>query len=303
MILIYPEGRIGLDPGMWPERGKTGAARLALACGAPVVPVAQWGSHEVLPYQAPRGMLRGIARSLWRRPVIRVHFGAPVDLGETTAAAPRRGPPGHRPDHRRAHRHPRPAAPRRAGPAPARRPRPSERPQPRPPPPLDAVNALATCRQDENPSGPGHRRAGDRRQPATRRPPTAGILRRVLTRFGYLDAPAPLAFAHRGGAAEGDENTTEAFARAIGLGYRYVETDVHATADGVAVIFHDPTLRRVTGEAGRIAEMRWADLASVRVGGAAVVPRLDEVLGAWPQVRLQHRREGRRRRRARRSRR
>ncbi|GAB3935315.1 glycerophosphodiester phosphodiesterase [Micromonospora vulcania] len=108
----------------------------------------------------------------------------------------------------------------------------------------------------------------------------------MLTRFGYLDAPAPLAFAHRGGAADGDENTTEAFARAIGLGYRYVETDVHATADGVAVIFHDPTLARVTGEPGRIADLRWADLASVRVGGAAVVPRLDEVLGAWPQVRF-----------------
>ncbi|GAB4107189.1 lysophospholipid acyltransferase family protein [Micromonospora taraxaci] len=88
VILIYPEGRIGLDPGMWPERGKTGAARLALVCGAPVVPVAQWGAHEVLPYQAPRGMLRGVARSLWRRPLIRVHFGAPVDLGESTAASP-----------------------------------------------------------------------------------------------------------------------------------------------------------------------------------------------------------------------
>nr|QLK01092.1 glycerophosphodiester phosphodiesterase [Micromonospora carbonacea] len=105
-------------------------------------------------------------------------------------------------------------------------------------------------------------------------------------RSGYLDAPAPLAFAHRGGAAHGDENTAEAFARAIGLGYRYVETDVHGTADGVAVVFHDPTLRRVTGEAGRIADLRWADLASVRVGGAAVVPRLDDVLASWPQVRF-----------------
>ncbi|MGC5022286.1 glycerophosphodiester phosphodiesterase [Micromonospora sp. DT47] len=108
----------------------------------------------------------------------------------------------------------------------------------------------------------------------------------MLTRYGYLEGPAPLAFAHRGGAADGDENTAEAFARAVGLGYRYVETDVHGTADGVAVVFHDTTLRRVTGESGRIADLRWADLASVRVGGAAVVPRLDEVLDAWPQVRF-----------------
>ncbi|MFI5834130.1 glycerophosphodiester phosphodiesterase [Micromonospora sp. NPDC051300] len=105
-------------------------------------------------------------------------------------------------------------------------------------------------------------------------------------RHGYLDAPAPLAFAHRGGAADGDENTAAAFARAVALGYRYVETDVHATADGVPVVFHDPTLRRVTGEPGRIADLRWADLASVRVGGAAVVPRLDDVLAAWPEIRF-----------------
>ncbi|GIJ20874.1 lysophospholipid acyltransferase family protein [Micromonospora lutea] len=87
-ILVYPEGRIGLDPGIWPERGKTGAARLALASGAPVIPVAQWGSHEVLPYRAPKGMLRGIARALVRRPTVRVHFGDPVELDDLTHAAP-----------------------------------------------------------------------------------------------------------------------------------------------------------------------------------------------------------------------
>lgn len=88
VVLVYPEGRIGLDPGMWPERGKTGTARLALASGAVVVPVAQWGAHEVLPYQAPKGMLPAVLRALRRRPVVRVHFGDPVDLGEVDAGAP-----------------------------------------------------------------------------------------------------------------------------------------------------------------------------------------------------------------------
>jgi len=102
----------------------------------------------------------------------------------------------------------------------------------------------------------------------------------------YLDAPLPLAFAHRGGAAEGDENTVEAFDRAVALGYRYVETDVHATADGVPVIFHDPDLRRLTGSPGTVRGLRWADVATLRVGGAGAVPRLDDVLAAWPQIRF-----------------
>jgi 1-acyl-sn-glycerol-3-phosphate acyltransferase len=84
VVLVYPEGGIGLDPGMWPERGKTGTARLALATGAVVVPVAQWGAHEVVPYAAPRGLLRALPRTLRRRPVIRVRFGDPVDLSGLT---------------------------------------------------------------------------------------------------------------------------------------------------------------------------------------------------------------------------
>ncbi|HEU4422347.1 MAG TPA: lysophospholipid acyltransferase family protein [Pilimelia sp.] len=89
VVLLYPEGRIGLDPEMWPERGKTGAARMALASGATVIPVAQWGSHEVLPYStAVRPLLRGVARALRHRPVVRVHFGAPVDLSGLRENAP-----------------------------------------------------------------------------------------------------------------------------------------------------------------------------------------------------------------------
>jgi glycerophosphoryl diester phosphodiesterase len=101
----------------------------------------------------------------------------------------------------------------------------------------------------------------------------------------YLDEP-PLAFAHRGGAATGDENTAAAFGRAVELGYRYLETDVHATADGVSVVFHDRTLARMTGRPDRVADVRWADLATVRVAGVAAVPRLDEMLDAWPAARF-----------------
>jgi 1-acyl-sn-glycerol-3-phosphate acyltransferase len=81
VILIYPEGRIGLDPAAWPERARSGLARLALATGAPVVPVATWGSHEVVAYHGRSAMLRTLLSSIWRRPTVRVHFGAPVDLG------------------------------------------------------------------------------------------------------------------------------------------------------------------------------------------------------------------------------
>jgi 1-acyl-sn-glycerol-3-phosphate acyltransferase len=80
VVFIYPEGRIGLDPAMWPERAKTGIARLALASGAPVAPVAIWGSHEVIAYHGRRHMWQMLISSLWRRPIVRVHFGAPVDL-------------------------------------------------------------------------------------------------------------------------------------------------------------------------------------------------------------------------------
>lgn len=105
-------------------------------------------------------------------------------------------------------------------------------------------------------------------------------------RYPFLDAPTPLAFAHRGGAAGAVENTLEAFGRAVALGYRFVETDVRATRDGVAVVFHDATLRRLTGAAVAVEALSWRDLATVRVGGAAVVPRLEELLGAWPRVRV-----------------
>lgn len=90
VVLVYPEGRIGLNADMWPERGRTGVGRLALATGATVVPVAQWGAHETVPYSSPQGLLRAIPGTVWRRPVVRVRFGRPVDLSDL-----RDGQPGH----------------------------------------------------------------------------------------------------------------------------------------------------------------------------------------------------------------
>jgi 1-acyl-sn-glycerol-3-phosphate acyltransferase len=80
VLLAYPEGRITLDPGGWPERGRTGLARLARDAGAPVIPVAQWGAHLLAPWGAPRGLPRRLLWALTHRPVVRVHFGEPLDL-------------------------------------------------------------------------------------------------------------------------------------------------------------------------------------------------------------------------------
>ncbi|MFE9291856.1 glycerophosphodiester phosphodiesterase [Streptomyces olivaceus] len=104
-------------------------------------------------------------------------------------------------------------------------------------------------------------------------------------RHPYLDHPGPLAFAHRGGAADGMENTLRQFRRAVGTGYRYIETDVHATRDGKLVAFHDATLDRVTDGGGRIADLRWEEVRHARVAGEEPVPLFEELLEALPGVR------------------
>src|SRR5258708_26891215 len=90
----------------------------------------------------------------------------------------------------------------------------------------------------------------------------------------FLDLPRPLAFAHRGGAAHHPENSWRAFEHAVSLGYSYLETDVHATADGVLVAFHDRTLDRVTDRAGRISRLQHREVSAARIGGAHPIPLL-----------------------------
>jgi glycerophosphoryl diester phosphodiesterase len=107
-----------------------------------------------------------------------------------------------------------------------------------------------------------------------------------LPRYEFLDHAGPIAFAHRGGALEAAENTWTAFRRARDLGYRYIETDVHATSDGVVVTVHDPDLARTTERSGLIRETPWSELSAIRLHGSdEPVPRLDDALAAWPEVR------------------
>lgn len=73
-VAVYPEGTLTRDPGLWPMVGRTGAARIALTTGVPVIPIAQWGAQELL---APYGKRLHV----FRRPVVHVWAGPPVDLG------------------------------------------------------------------------------------------------------------------------------------------------------------------------------------------------------------------------------
>lgn len=106
------------------------------------------------------------------------------------------------------------------------------------------------------------------------------------SRFAYLDAPTPLAIAHRGGAIEHVENTRPAFEAAVALGYRHLETDVRVTADGVLVAFHDPTLDRVTDQSGRVDALPWREVSTALIGGRDPVVLLEDLLTAWPDVRF-----------------
>jgi len=107
--------------------------------------------------------------------------------------------------------------------------------------------------------------------------------RRVVA-HPFLEHDGPLAIAHRGGAVDGRENSMAAFARAVELGYRYLETDVQVTADEVLVVFHDDRLDRVTDRPGEIGSLTWREVGAARIGGTDPIPLFAEVLASWPDV-------------------
>ena len=107
--------------------------------------------------------------------------------------------------------------------------------------------------------------------------------------YAYFDAPF-IAYAHRGGATYPPnlhrENTAYAFGQAVSLGYRYLETDVHATADGVLLAFHDSRLDRVTDHSGAIAELPYERVKEALIGGLEPIPTLAELFTRFPEARF-----------------
>jgi glycerophosphoryl diester phosphodiesterase len=111
-----------------------------------------------------------------------------------------------------------------------------------------------------------------------------------MARFPFLDHPGPIPFAHRGGSAEAPENSMAAFARAIELGYSYVETDTQLSKDGVLVVMHDDTLDRTTDRTGKLADLTWAEISQARLRNPDGTisdehpPRLEQVFTTFPEA-------------------
>lgn len=112
---------------------------------------------------------------------------------------------------------------------------------------------------------------------------------RVAVSHPFLEGPHPRAFAHRGwhvGDLAGMENSLAAFRRAVDEGFHYLETDVHATADGIVVVHHDETLDRTTDAVGAVASQLWAVVRRALVAGNEPVCRLDQLLEELPTAKI-----------------
>lgn len=102
----------------------------------------------------------------------------------------------------------------------------------------------------------------------------------------YFDPPTPRVLAHRGLALEAPENTLLAFSKAAAAGASYVETDVHVSHDGEAVVAHDPDLRRVAGRRARVAQLTLDELRRINLGQGQGYCSLEEALDAFPDLRF-----------------
>ncbi len=99
-------------------------------------------------------------------------------------------------------------------------------------------------------------------------------------------ASRPIVLAHRGGDEVAPENTMSAFRSLKGMGIRYLETDVHLTADGQVVVCHDDTLERTYGGAGSILDHTYQEILELRNSAGEAMPLLSEVLETFPDLYL-----------------
>lgn len=102
----------------------------------------------------------------------------------------------------------------------------------------------------------------------------------------YFSSAPPRVLAHRGLALEAPENTLLAFAKSMAIGVVDLETDVHESSDGVAIISHDPTLERVAGRKVRVNHLTAPELRRVDLGDGQNFATLEEALDAFPDARF-----------------
>lgn len=107
--------------------------------------------------------------------------------------------------------------------------------------------------------------------------------------LSYFQTTRPHLLAHRGLSqhrSDVDENSISAFEHAIAHGATHIESDVHATKDGVAVLFHDDDLQRVAGLPLKISDLSFAELSQLSLANGSRVPSLIEVLERFPKLKL-----------------
>ncbi|EUA14616.1 glycerophosphoryl diester phosphodiesterase family protein [Mycobacterium kansasii 732] len=103
----------------------------------------------------------------------------------------------------------------------------------------------------------------------------------------FFRSTGPIAMAHRGFTSfRLPKNSMAAFHEAVKLGFRYLETDVRATRDGVAVILHDRRLPLASGVSGAIDQLSWRQASAADLGSGEPIPTLEELLVTFPDARV-----------------
>jgi glycerophosphoryl diester phosphodiesterase len=107
-----------------------------------------------------------------------------------------------------------------------------------------------------------------------------------VQRKPYFEPSLPRVFAHRGLATDAPENTLLAFSAAVDLGVQFIETDVHGSSDGVAVISHDPDLTRLAGIRSAVSDYSMEQLRGIDLGHGQGFSSLAETLDAFSETRF-----------------